>query len=61
MSLVLLWIYYVLSVTVMETETYTNSQVEKWCVARIYKDITKIKGPISRNEIDVFFKICMSK
>ena len=33
----------------MEAEAYTNSQVEKWHIAGIYKDLTKIKGPILRN------------
>ena len=30
----------------METETHTNSQVEKWYFAGIYEDLTKIKGPM---------------
>jgi hypothetical protein len=44
--LVLIWIYYVLSVTVMETEAHTDSQVEKWYFAGIHEDLTKITVPI---------------
>jgi len=38
-----IWIYYVLSVIVMETEAHNESQVEKWYFAGIYEDLTKIK------------------
>jgi hypothetical protein len=37
----------VLNVIVMEGEAHTDTKIEKWYVAGIYEDLTKINGHTS--------------